>query len=389
MLEQSTSEFARFLSPNNLHLAWRRIRNSDRLEVKDRLALKVFEARLDIQLDILATKLTNGFTPSEAPRLYTPKKSRTLRPFPFLDIQDRLVYQAIGNIVIENTYSDILEFADRNVFASIPQNPNSDFVLRSSKSIGGRAGQYEKFRDAIMNMRREFQDQEGEAWIVKTDVAAFYPSIDHDVLKQILIDRSWLSDEQLVSLLMKCLEVWSRDSHLHFKRGLPIGYETSDVLATLFLLDVDAEMLRHCMMLRYVDDMYLFSTTRSQATRALIELDRLMQQRALILQTAKTDFEELSNSEAEDEHRFELELQERLSLVSVDLDGPPEVVERAQQNLYQLFMQLWHSNPSTIDAHEARFAFILYRLTILDEQLRDIALSLLDRFPSRSIHIAK
>jgi retron-type reverse transcriptase len=388
--ENNSQELERFLSLENFRLAWRRIRNSERLEIKDRLALNIFGSNTDVHLRFLIHQIEKGnFQPAPAERIYTPKKSRTLRPFPFLNMHDRLVYQALGNIIIENSYNEVSELADRNIFASLPQKPDSDHVLVSAKSRNGQPGQFEKFRKSILEIKDKMKGKKDEGWIVKTDIAAFYPSIDHNLLVKMLKAHNWLNDKSLINLLQECLKIWApHDPEYQFERGVPIGYETSDILATLFLLEVDIAMADHCLMLRYVDDMFIFATSRSTATKAIIELDQLLQKRSLILQTSKTEFDELSNSENDDDLRLELELQERLSLASVDLDGLPEDAERAQEDLYKTFFEL--TKDGNYEKYEAQIAFILYRLNIQDETIKNFALSvLLDKFPARSLHITK
>lgn len=381
------SEFGNFLSLDNFRLAWQRITRSERLEVKDRLALKVYAADLDRHLEILIAQIRQGaYNPEPAGRIYKPKKARTLRPFPFLSMQDRLVYQAFGNVIGAQAYDKLSEYADRRIFAHVLQEPGSNFQLKPGKSCRGIPGQYEKFRTRIL------EEKGNNRWNVKTDIAAFYPSIDHELLLQTLRDHGWLTHPDLLDILEQCLAAWaSHVPHLRLSRGVPIGYETSDVLATLFLLDVDEAMVEHGIMLRYVDDMYLFAPDRARVTHALIELDRLIQSRGLILQTSKTEFEEFSNTGEDEEQRIELELQKRLSMISVDLDGNPEDNERAQNNLRKMFYEFWTSGQKQeiLQKYEAKIAFILYRLKIKDERIKQAALYLLDELPDRSIHITQ
>jgi retron-type reverse transcriptase len=380
-MPRELSEWEEFISLTNFRLAWNRVKNSSHILVKDRLALNIFAMSTSILLETLIDRINNGiYRPIQAERIYTPKKAGTLRPFPFLNIHDRLVYQAIGNIIIRKSYDELSHYVDRSIFAHIPQKPDSEFTIMSSKSRRDQAGQFEKFRDAVLAAKRNSRNK----WNIKTDIAAFYPSIDHDILLDTLQRRNWLADSNLIELFRTCLATWApHDPELPFKRGVPIGYETSDILATLFLLEVDQEIINYSSMLRYVDDMYIFAPSRPEARRALIQLDQLLQKRSLILQTSKTDIEEYSNSEEDDELRIELELQERLSLINLDMDGTPEDVEYAQDSLYDLFFEICDE----YEKHEAKIAFILYRLTIRDNAIRDRALLFLDNMPGRSFHI--
>ena len=274
-------DFNKFLSPDNFQLAWRRIRNSTRLEVKDRLSLKIFSGDLNAHIEILIDELKNNqFIPASAEHIYAPKKSRTLRPFPFLGMRDRLVYQALGNIIIRNSLAYMRLYTNVQVFSPVVQSEDSDFIFENTKSTKNRPGQFKKFVDAIKSTKHDPSFH----FFVRADISAFYPSIDHSLLFSQLEKYQWLSSPALLDLLKRCLEAWSStDNTLKFQRGVPIGYETSDILGSLFLWELDKSLVKHCKVLRYVDDMYLFTSTKSEAIYALMQLDLALQHRLLNL----------------------------------------------------------------------------------------------------------
>lgn len=395
----SASPVEQFFSLDNFQLAWRRIRNSSRLEVKDRLSLKVFASDVNLHLEILIDELrqqleNTEFQFEQPPYLYVPKKARTLRPFTFLSIRDRLVYQALGNIIIKNAFVDLRRFANKSVFSPVLQSANSDFLFEPAQTKGDKPGQYRKFVDSIERSKRNLECRS----YVRADISAFYPSIDHDLLINCLWKYGWLPDPKLRVLLANYLGAWSpHHSEYRFRRGLPIGYETSDILGSLFLFEVDSIMSQYCIMRRYVDDMYLFATDKEQAVYALTQLDLLLQQRALTLQTSKVSIEDNNPAAPESESHAKFRYQKDMSLIVVELNGPQEDNNRAQQELQELFEEVWYPKDIAEDQRlayvlnesEPILAFIFNRLEYQADWIRDVALYLLDEMPARSFHITR
>jgi hypothetical protein len=319
-----------------------------------------------------------------------PKKNGLLRPIAFLDFQDRLIYQALGNIVIANCYNDLVQQADKSVFAPIPQKPDSPFTLRNSISNRYRKGQYERFSDEVRRMVRKAVSEENSEGIRQTDIASFYPSIDHHVLLEVIQQHNWLNDERLIDLLWKSLVAWSPRTSLFFQRGVPIGYETSDILATLYLFDIDEAMKDYCRMIRYIDDIYFVAANSEQADFAMTRLDYLLQARALSLQPSKTGQEILEVIAGDiDDFQFEKYIQSRISSSEVLLIGNRRDFQKGQAELYRTFFELWEGGAKEKDEKlfESTLAYILRRLRIKDQDIRDIALQLLRQYSHRSFNI--
>lgn len=88
-----------------------------------------------------------------------------------------------------------------------------------------------------------------EGWVLKADVRKFFASINHDLVKQKL--REKVIDDQVYELM--CTYIDSTD-------GLPLGYQTSQLLALMFLDEFDhwvKEFLQIRYYGRYMDDFYL------------------------------------------------------------------------------------------------------------------------------------
>lgn len=81
---------------------------------------------------------------------------------------------------------------------------------------------------ALRDIRKDLKDRENTKYCLKLDIQKFYPSVDHDVLKQII--RIKIADQKLLRLL---------DSIIDSSDGVPIGNYLSQFFANLFLAYMD------------------------------------------------------------------------------------------------------------------------------------------------------
>ena len=358
-----------FLSVDNFHLAWERVLRSQHAKNKDRIALRVFASGIDYNLDLLIQEIrANTYAPSAASKMYLPKVARTLRTIPVLTVRDRVVYQAIGNLVIREAAPDLSVVANRHVFAHLPQPNDSLFALMPWRR---------QIRKFVQNYERIWK--QGNKWVVEADISAFYASIDHGLLLDLLRDR-WIADEEFLRLLGECLRAWTaHERGPELSRGIPQGYETSDLLATLFLLPLDESLVQSFGYLRYVDDMRILTPNRDAASRALVNLDLGLKARALVLQTKKTGLEEVKSLEDEKNR-----LRRRLSKISILIRRG----KNQQDELKELFFQAWHKLDESPEAADSALAFTLLRMDA-DTTVRNIAIRLLGILPWRSGVISK
>lgn len=394
-------ELGFFLHPyeGSLHLAWRRLLSSPILDTKDRLGLKIFSAETSQHIEALRLDLDRGtYEPSPQMPLRSLKDDGAYRIKQFLSMRDRIVYQAIGNIIIENCTEDINQHANKTIFAHLPTNKRkdgtySDFTFRRTFSNGVERGQYDKFLDTVYRDIKEASTRE-DAWLVQTDIASYYPSIDHQILRQLLIQNGWLKNERLLDLLMRGLSVWARVDPDHpTAQGVPIGYETSELLATLYLLDIGTDsslgFLSHR---RFVDDSYAIFESRRDAKRFVTEYDFLLQKRNLFKNAKKTKLRQCNGSEVE-KAELDHDLRKELSYIKhVDTDDEEN---GTQDDLLSLFSREFPvpSNgsiePGIVAEKIKILSFILYRLNIKNEYAKQLALFVLREFPGKSLHAAE
>ena len=107
-----------------------------------------------------------------------------------------------------------------------------------------------------------------EGWVLKCDVRKFFASIDHDILKAKLLALDF--EPEIYAML--CNYIDSTD-------GLPLGYQTSQLFALLFLDRFDhyvKEGLRIRYYGRYMDDFFLIHPDKEYLQFCLREIHAFM-----------------------------------------------------------------------------------------------------------------
>lgn len=161
-------------------------------------------------------------------------------------------------------------FVDKVVLHALVDN-ELYAALTNSFVRGNHASQINRgTHDALMYLKQNLsryyrRHRTADGWGVKGDVRHFFASIDHELLKEKLklVCVKHRVDVRIYDLL--CL-------YIDKSEGLPLGYQTSQLLALLFLDGFDhyvLERLRPEGYGRYMDDFYLIFSTRKQAQDAL------------------------------------------------------------------------------------------------------------------------
>lgn len=146
-------------------------------------------------------------------------------------------------------------FVDKVVQHAIVDNTLYEAITRSFIPANC-ASQVDKGMHYGLDLLKEFmsdywrKNRTSEGWVLKCDVRHFFASIDHDLLKEKL--RKVVVDDRMYRLMCVYIDA-SAD-------GLPLGYQTSQLLALLFLDGFDhfvKERLRIKYYVRYMDDFLL------------------------------------------------------------------------------------------------------------------------------------
>jgi retron-type reverse transcriptase len=312
-MENHSPAYETFISLDNLRLAWQRVRYFDRRDSRDWIGLKVFAANRDHNLDLLRqTLIARTFEPSYPEIKYFPKPSQTLRPMAILAVSDRVVYQAIANVVAEKARPMLSKVANRQSFANVLSKP-------------GQKPMFVPYLDQYKRFQQKYRIlyEEGNVWIVDTDIAAFYEMIDHAMLIRYLLESNLL-DHLTADYLRDYLPIWaSVKLGERISRGVPQGCLASDFFANIFLHEFDKELaVQEYHYLRYVDDIKLLARTREAVQQGLIYIDRTLKTVGLLIQANKTTVRQISNF-AEEADR----MASKLSQIDHRINEPNDVPE--------------------------------------------------------------
>jgi len=232
-----------------------------------------FEIELEKELLTVREELvSNRYSPGRYREfhVYEPKK-RFISAAPY---RDRVVHHAVCNIIepiFERTFI------------------HDSYANRKEKGT----------HRAILRYQRLCRRNK---YLLKCDIKKFFPSIDHDILKQQI--RSKFSCPETLWLVNKIidssnpqepvLDYYDGDtlfSPTERRKGLPIGNLTSQFFANVYLNPLDhfvKEQLRCRDYVRYADDFVLFSNNKMELHGWRCEIERYLQSLRLHFHPNKT-----------------------------------------------------------------------------------------------------
>lgn len=170
--------------------------------------------------------------------------------FPVFEPKERIVYRLpyFPDRITHHAIMNILE----PVFISV-------FTADTYSCIKKRG-----IHAAAYAIRKALQDVPGTQYCLKLDIRKFYPSIDHQILKQLL--RRKIKDNNLL---------WLLDEIIDSAPGLPIGNYLSQYFANFYLTYFDhwlkeAKQVKYYF--RYADDLVILTDSKPQLHQLLSDI---------------------------------------------------------------------------------------------------------------------
>lgn len=206
---------------------------------KDQYGIKVHDRTRESNILSLRDQLINRTYHTSAYttfKVYEPKERIVFR-LPYYP--DRIVHHAIMNVL-------------EPIFVS-------SFTRDTYSCIKGRG-----IHGAFRRIRRALADEQGTLYCLKLDVKKFYPSIDHDILKQLL--RRKFKDQDLL---------WLLDEIIDSAPGLPIGNYLSQYFANFYLTYFDhwlKEEKGAKYYFRYADDLVILAGSKEYLHALFLEI---------------------------------------------------------------------------------------------------------------------
>lgn len=169
-------------------------------------------------------------------KVYEPKEREVYR-LPYFP--DRITHHAIMNVL-------------EPIFVSTFTADTYSCIKRRGIHAAARA------------VRSALRDEAGTKYCLKLDITKFYPSVNHEILKNML--RRKIKDQDLLSLLGEIIDS---------APGLPIGNYLSQYLANFYLTGFDhwikeAKAVKYYF--RYADDLVILAGSKSELHDLLIDI---------------------------------------------------------------------------------------------------------------------
>ena len=226
-------------SLENLQLADAKARKGKAWQYGVRLHDKNREANIVSLREMLLNKAykTSEYTTF---KVYEPKEREVYR-LPYYP--DRIVHHAVMNLL-------------EPIFVSV-------FTADTYSCIKGKG-----IHAAANAVKSVLRDVPGTQYCLKLDIRKFYPSIDHDILKQLL--RRKIKDNDLL---------WLLDEIIDSAPGLPIGNYLSQYLANFYLTYFDhwiKEVKGVKYYFRYADDLVIPASNKPYLHQILADITQYL-----------------------------------------------------------------------------------------------------------------
>lgn len=233
----------------------------------DGMEVGEFPAFMREHWEKLRGKLESGsYKPSPVRRVTIPKDGGGSRPLGIPTVLDRLIQQAIAQVLTplyEPTFSE---------------HSHGFRPMRSA-------------HDAIREMREEGIAKGRRCHVVDCDLKAFFDTVDHQKLMARLRQR--ITDPKLLALILKYLKagvILRNGRYEEQLEGMPQGGPLSPLLANILLdeLDVELEERGH-KFVRYADDFVILCSSPRAGQRILRSVRRFLADKLkLIVNDAKS-----------------------------------------------------------------------------------------------------
>jgi len=235
-------------------MAWKRVKANKGAPGVDGVTIREFPATIRDTWDNIRKSLMEGYyEPSPVLRVEIPKPSGGTRPLGIPAVQDRLIQQAVAQILTPYFDPYFLEF-----------------------SYGFRPGR--SAHDAVKKVR-EYICQ-GYKIAVDMDLSKFFDRVNHDVLMHRVVKR--IRDKRVLRLIGKYLRAGVKvNGRLQSTRkGVPQGGPLSPLLANILLNNLDKELeKRGHKFVRYADDFIILVKSRRAGERVKRSIQRFLERR--------------------------------------------------------------------------------------------------------------
>jgi len=244
----------RILWPDNIERAWKRVKANGGAPGIDGMSIKEYPAfAREHWVEIRQSLLEGRYQPSAVRRKDIPKPSGGTRMLGIPNILDRVIQQAIAQLLTPFYDPDFSDYSH-------------------GFRLGRRAG------DAVYHIKAGIG--QGYSWAVDVDLAKFFDRVNHDVLMNRLSRK--ISDKRVLHLIGLYLRAGiAHEGVIHpTLLGVPQGGPLSPLLSNIVLDDLDKELERRGhYFARYADDFVVLVKSRRAGERVMQSITRFLKKR--------------------------------------------------------------------------------------------------------------
>ncbi len=244
----------RILDRQNMLAAWKQVKSNKGAAGIDNMPVDEFEASARKNWpDIRQSLLAGTYHPLPVLRVEIPKSTGGTRPLGIPTVTDRVIQQAIAQVLTQIFDPDFSEF-----------------------SFGFRIGR--SAHDAVRQVREYIR--QGYRIAVDMDLRKFFDMVNHDVLMHRVTQK--VHDKRLLRLIGKYLRagVMVNGRLQKTRKGVPQGGPLSPLLANILLDDLDKELERRGhKFVRYADDFVILVKSHRAGERVMASVNRFLNQK--------------------------------------------------------------------------------------------------------------
>ena len=227
----------------NLERAWGQVRQKKGAGGIDRQTIESFERNEGRELQELHRLLREKrYRPHALRRVYILKANGEQRPLGIPTIRDRVVQQALRNI-LEPIFAPLFH---EHSYGFRPQRDAHQAIEHVCTAV-----------------------RSGKEWIVEVDIRKYFDTVNHELLLDFVNEE--ISDGSVLRLLRMFLEsgVMENGVRIATEEGTPQGGVISPLLANIYLNHFDWEMAKAGYdVVRYADDFVVLCASQEEARRA-------------------------------------------------------------------------------------------------------------------------
>ena len=232
------------LQDENLDKAIKAVKQNKGADGIDKMTVGELDAYFALHRDEIKTQIREGnYKPNPVRRAYIPKSNGKKRPLGIPTVVDRVVQQAIAQV---------LSLGYDKYFSE------HSYGFRPNRSC------QQAVEEALTYLN------EGYEWVIDLDIEKYFDTVNHDKLISILRER--IKDAKTLRLIRQFLQAGVMENGLMIpsEEGVPQGGPLSPLLSNVYLDKLDKELeSRGLCFVRYADDCNIFVRSEMAANRVM------------------------------------------------------------------------------------------------------------------------